>query len=218
MQQRIVVAIDGPSGSGKSSVARAIARIFDLEYLDTGAMYRAFAWWSIHGHEDMSICPLHISVAPDVEYVEVDGQDITSEIRGPEVTAAVSQIAANPEVRAQAVQRQQRLINAAVNGIVVEGRDITTVVAPDAAVRVFLTADVAAREARRLAEFTDPATAAAMRGMVAARDSIDETRTHSPLRLVDGVTRIDATHMSLDEVIRTVRELVVERTGGAHDH
>lgn len=218
MQQRIVVAIDGPSGSGKSSVARAIARIFDLEYLDTGAMYRAFAWWSIQGHHDMSTCPLEISVAPDVEHVEVDGHDITSVIRGPEVTAAVSQIAANPEVRALAVQRQRNLIAAAKTGIVVEGRDITTVVAPNAEVRIFLTADVSAREARRLAEITDPVAAAAMRGMVAARDSVDETRTHSPLRLVDGVTSIDATHMSLDEVIRTVRDLVVERTGGAHDH
>ncbi len=218
MQQRIVVAIDGPSGSGKSSVARAIARIFDLEYLDTGAMYRAFAWWSIQGHHDMSTCPLEISVSPDAECVKVDGHDITSDIRGPEVTAAVSQIAADPQVRAQAVQRQRILIDAAVNGIVVEGRDITTVVAPDADVRIFLTADLSAREARRLAEFTDPATAAAMRGMVAARDSIDATRAHSPLRLVDGVTSIDATHLSLDEVIRSVRGLIVERTGGAHDH
>lgn len=218
MQQRIVVAIDGPSGSGKSSVARAIARIFDLEYLDTGAMYRAFAWWSIQGHEDMSTCPLRISVSPSQELVEVDGHDVTSIIRGPEVTAAVSHIAANPEVRAQAVRRQRAIIAAARRGIVVEGRDITTVVAPEAEVRLFLTADLSAREARRAAEFSDPQTAEAMRITVAARDVIDESREHSPLRLVDGVTSLDATHMSLDEVIRVVRELVVERTGGAHDH
>lgn len=218
MQQRIVVAIDGPSGSGKSSVARAIARIFDLEYLDTGAMYRAFAWWSIQGHEDMSTCPLEISTSPDLDRVVVDGHDITQAIRGPEVTAAVSHVAADPTVRASAVARQRALIAAAPKGMVIEGRDITTVVAPDADVRIFLTADLAAREARRAAEFSDPDTAEVMRRTVAARDSIDQSREHSPLRLVDGVTRIDATHMTLDEVIRTVRELVIASTGGAHDH
>lgn len=218
MQQRIVVAIDGPSGSGKSSVARAIARNFDLEYLDTGAMYRAYAWWSIQGHDDMSTCPLVISTSPEQASVVVGGEDVTSAIRGPEVTAAVSQVAADPAVRASAVALQRALIAAAVNGMVIEGRDITTVVAPDADVRIFLTADLAAREARRAAEFSDPETAALMRQTVASRDRIDQSREHSPLRLVDGVTRIDATHMTLDEVIRTVRELVIERTGGAHDH
>lgn len=217
MQQRIVVAIDGPSGSGKSSVARAIARIFDLEYLDTGAMYRAFAWWSIQGHRDMSTCPLTLTTSPDSESVVVDGHDITQEIRGPEVTAAVSQIAADPAVRTCAVAMQRALIAAASKGMVIEGRDITTVVAPDADVRIFLTADLAAREARRAAEFSDPDTAAVMRHTVAARDRIDQSREHSPLRLVDGVTSIDATHLTLDEVIRTVRGLVNERTGGAHD-
>lgn len=218
MQQRIVVAIDGPSGSGKSSVARAIARIFDLEYLDTGAMYRAFAWWSIQGHDDISTCPLVISTSPDHERVLVGDHDVTSAIRGPEVTAAVSQVAADPAVRAYAVALQRRLIAAAPKGIVIEGRDITTVVAPDADVRLFLTADLTAREARRAAEFSDPETAAAMRATVAFRDHIDQSRQHSPLRLVDGVTSIDATHMTLDEVIRAVQELVMENTGGSHDH
>jgi cytidylate kinase len=218
VQQRIVVAIDGPSGSGKSSVARAIARIFDLEYLDTGAMYRAFAWWSLQGHTDMSTCPLEISTSPELERVLVGGEDITQTIRGAAVTAAVSHVAADPEVRRHAVRMQRQLIAAARNGIVVEGRDITTVVAPDADVRIFLTADLSVREARRAAEFADPGTAEAMRRTVAARDSIDRSRAHSPLRLAEDVVSIDATDMTLDEVIRDVRELVAQCTGGAHDN
>lgn len=216
MQQRIVVAIDGPSGSGKSSVARAIAREYGLAYLDTGAMYRAFAWWSIHGHSDISTCPLSITTTPDGGRVFVGDVDVTDTIRGPEVTAAVSQVAADPSVRAHAVALQRRLIADAVQGIVVEGRDITTVVAPEATVRIYLTADLAARESRRAAEFADPRLAETMRATVAARDAIDAGREHSPLRHVDGVTRIDATHMTLEEVIRSVRDLINANTGGNH--
>lgn len=212
-----MVAIDGPSGSGKSSVARAIAREFDLAYLDTGATYRALAWWSLQGHTDLSTCPLIISTDPTLERVEVGGTDITSVIRGPEVTAAVSRIAADPAVREVAVALQRHHIANAPRGIVAEGRDITSVVAPDADVRIFLTADLAAREERRAAEFADVETAARMRATVAARDAIDSTRAHSPLRLVDGVTTIDATHRSLDEVIGVVRQLVHQHTGGSHD-
>lgn len=213
-----MVAIDGPSGSGKSSVSRALARHYGLAYLDTGAMYRAFAWWSLQGHTDMSTCPLVISTSPDLEDVRVDGHDITRAIRLHEVTAAVSGVAADPAVRAEAVRRQRAIIDASTHGIVLEGRDITTVVAPDADVRVFLTADLAAREARRAAEFSDPGTAAAMRETVAARDVIDSNREHSPLRLVDGVTVIDATHLTLDEVIASVRALVDQQLEAQHDH
>lgn len=217
MNQRIVVAVDGPSGSGKSSVSRAIAREFGLAYLDTGAMYRALAWWSIHGQTDLSTCVLDVSTSPDEARVVVNGRDVTEEIRGPEVTRAVSQVASDPAVRSLAVAQQRRLIAQADRGIVVEGRDITTVVAPDADVRIFLTADLAARESRRAAEFADPATAAVMRETIAARDAIDATREHSPLALVDGVTQIDATHMTLAEVIDTVRTIVEQAIGGSHD-
>lgn len=209
MQKRVVVAIDGPSGSGKSSVARAVARRFGLAYLDTGAMYRAFAWWVLQGRTSVQDCPLYISTNPDVAEVCVGEMDITTEIRGPEVTAAVSEVARNPAVRAIAVQQQRAIIASAQRGIVIEGRDITSVVAPDADVRIFLTADLAAREARRAAEFAhDAAAAAAVAAAVAARDAIDSSRTHSPLTKVDGVTEIDATHRSLDEVVAIVSELV----------
>ena len=212
-----MVAIDGPSGSGKSSVSRAIAREFGLAYLDTGAMYRALAWWSLHGHTDMSTCPLEVSTDPDRAFVAVDGQDISNAIRGPEVTSAVSRVAADPAVREIAVAMQRRFIADAPHGIVVEGRDITSVVAPDADVRLFLTADLEARETRRAREFADEETSARMRATVAARDAIDSTRAHSPLRLVDGVTTIDATHLTLDEVVATVRQLVIQSLGGSHD-
>lgn len=216
MRKRLVIAIDGPSGSGKSSVSRAIAKRFGLAYLDTGAMYRAFTWWVMQGRGNVSECPLDLSTNPDVAHVVVDGVDITADIRGPQVTEQVSHIASDPAVRAVAVARQRELIAAASAGIVVEGRDITTVVAPDADVRIFLTADVAAREARRAAEFGhDAAAANAVAAAVAARDAIDSTRTHSPLQLVAGVTQIDATHLSLDEVIATVSELVEATGGGA---
>lgn len=218
MQPHLVVAIDGPSGSGKSSVSRAIAREYGLTYLDTGAMYRAFAWWSLQGHTDMSTCPLVVNTDPDRQQVVVDGRDITQDIREHAVTNAVSRIAADPAVREEAVRRQRQIIATAPAGIVVEGRDITTVVAPDADVRIFLTADLAAREARRAAEFTDLGTAEAMRRTVAERDAIDSSREHAPLRLVDGVSVIDATHLTLDEVIAAVRDLIAQHLEAPHDH
>ena len=206
--QPLVIAIDGPSGSGKSSVSRAVARRFGLQYLDTGAMYRAFAWWSLQGHSDMSTCPLELSTDPDREHVVVDGNDITATIRGAEVTGRVSAIAADPAVRAIAVERQRAIIGQAQRGIVVEGRDITTVVAPDAAVRLFLTADLQAREARRAAEVQgDHAVVAAVTAAIAQRDAIDSTRAHSPLVRAEGVTEIDATHRTLEEVIDLVSAL-----------
>lgn len=209
MHKRVVVAIDGPSGSGKSSVSRAVARTFGLAYLDTGAMYRAYAWWSLHRNGTADTCPIVISTNPDIAEVLVDGVDITDEIRGPEVTAAVSTVAADPAVRSVAVAEQRRIMAASERGIVVEGRDITTVVAPDADVRVFLTADLAAREARRAAEFAhDQRTAQAVAAAVATRDAVDSTRAHSPLQKAAGVTEIDATNMSLDAVIAAVTELV----------
>ena len=163
----------------------------------------------------MSTCPLHITTMPGSVRVAVGDIDISDAIRGPEVTQAVSLVAADPAVRAEAVARQRAIIAAAPRGIVVEGRDITSVVAPDADVRIFLTADLGAREARRAAEFGDGELADTMRATVAARDAIDSTRAHSPLVEVDGVTRIDATHMTLAEVIEAGTRLVNQAGGVA---
>lgn len=162
----------------------------------------------------MSTCQLTISTDPLAPRVSVDGMDVSDVIRGPEVTAAVSAVAADPEVRALAVARQKAIIAASVSGIVVEGRDITSVVAPDADVRIFLTADQATREARRAAEFDDPELAERMKSTVAARDVVDSSRTHSPLRRSDGVTLLDATHMTLPQVIDSVVQLVEQHRGG----
>ncbi len=205
------MAIDGPSGSGKSSVSRAIARMYGFGYLDTGAMYRALTWWALHGDGVPSHCQLEISTDPDNPRVLVGSQDVTTEIRGPEVTDSVSKIASDHDVRRVAVELQRAAIAGALNGIVVEGRDITTVVAPDADVRIFLTADLSARELRRAAEFQDPEVAARMRSTVAARDAIDTTRAHSPLMQAEGVATVDATYMTLDEVIAEVRN-IIEKT------
>ena len=208
MQRSLVVAIDGPSGSGKSSVSRAVARMFAMAYLDTGAMYRAYTWLALHGHSNLSTCRLVVSTDPDRPSVVAEGTDITDAIRGLEVTSAVSEVAARPDVRALAVQEQRRIIAEALNGIVIEGRDITSVVAPDAQVRIFLTADIAAREARRAAEFADPALADRMRATVSARDVLDASREHSPLVQQAGVVAVDATHRTLEETIDVVANLV----------
>ena len=208
---KINIAIDGYSSCGKGTIAKSLAQILGYRFIDTGAMYRAFAWWTLHGHPVVDDCPLDMSTNPEIASVHVGGVDVTDAIRGPEVTAEVSRVAADPAVRAEAVRRQRDIIAAAVRGIVVEGRDITTVVAPDADVRIFLTADLAAREARRAAEFAhDARTAEAVAAAVATRDRIDSTRAHSPLQKVAGVTEIDATHRTLDDVITMVTDMVTE--------
>ncbi len=164
----------------------------------------------------MSTCELNISTDPANPIVTVGGRDVSDLIRGPQVTAAVSALAADPAVRAIAVAQQRAIIEASRAGIVVEGRDITTVVAPDADVRVFLTADEVTRGARRAAEFADPVLAEEMRTTVAARDVVDSSRQHSPLRQAEGVTVIDATHRTLPQVIDEVLALVEHHRGGGH--
>ena len=153
----LVVAIDGPSGSGKSTVARGVARLLGLRYLDTGAMYRAVTWLVLHEGVDVDDgaavtalaeqADLQVTTTPDPVTVHIAGHDVTADIRGADVTAAVSRVSAAPGVRAAMVDRQRRLIGA--GGIVVEGRDIGTTVAPDAPVKIFLTADEQVRAGRR---------------------------------------------------------------------
>ncbi len=164
----------------------------------------------------MSTCKFDLSTDPSAARIWVGDTDVSEVIRGPEVTAAVSAVAADPEVRELAVAAQRAIIEASEPGIVVEGRDITTVVAPDADVKIFLTADQTVREARRAAEFADPALAARMRASVGARDQVDVSREHSPLRKSDGVTLLDATNLSLSQVVDTVIQLVKQSRGGGH--
>ena len=205
-----VVAIDGPSGSGKSTVAKRLAVALHAGYLDTGAMYRAATWAVLAAGVDradpaaVAACvrsaPLSITTDPVAVSVRVGDHAVDAEIRGPEVTAAVSAVSGVPAVRTQLIAEQRRLIEQARagNGIVVEGRDIGAVVAPDAELKVFLTADAAERARRRSAETDTDVTATA--ADLHRRDSADSKVT-TPLAAADGAVHVDTTHQPIDEVV-----------------
>jgi cytidylate kinase len=199
----MVVAIDGPAGAGKSSVARAVAARLGFTYLDSGAMYRSVALAALQRALPPAV------VAPDVrislgERVLLDGVDVTDAIRAPAVSEAASVAASDPAVRAAMVIEQRRLL--AGGDWVAEGRDIGTVVAPGAEVKVFLTADPASRAARRAAELgVDPATVLAEQ---AIRDQRDTERAHSPLQAAPDAVLIDTTDLTLDDVAGRVVALV----------
>ncbi len=228
----LVVAIDGPSGSGKSSVAKGVARAFGLAYLDTGAMYRAATWWCREQGVDLddgprvtavvAAMPLEMSLDPAAPSVHVSGVDVGEVIRRSEISAEVSKVATNLDVRAGLVARQQAVVDAerlggfsGGRGVVVEGRDITTVVAPDAQVRVLLTASAAARLARRATEVHGNASAGAVeatRDQVLRRDADDSTVVEFH-RAAPGVTTVDSTDLDLDQTVAAVLDLVVSTTG-----
>ncbi len=221
---RVVVALDGPSGSGKSSVARGVATDLGLRYLDTGAMYRAVTWWMLQNGVDVANPAAVAARAGEPQLVVgtdaakptivVDGVDVSDPIRGREVTNAVSAVSAVPEVRRRLVEIQRRAIG--TGGIVVEGRDIGTVVVPDARVKVFLTASASARAHRRNAELGDPAaTVSRTHEDILRRDRLDSTRTASPLAQAEDAYELDATYLTLDEVIGRVTALVRERVAVA---
>ena len=218
----LVVAVDGPSGSGKSSVSRRVAQRLGLRYVDTGAMYRALTWWVLERGEDPADTetvarlarelPLTMTNDPADPRFRVDGTDVTGAIRETRISAAVSAIATNLGVREELVRRQREL--AAAGGAVIEGRDITTVVAPDAPVRILLTADEQARLARRALEVhgrSDEAALAATKDQVVRRDADDST-VASFTTAADGVVLLDSSRMTLDETVDAVLGLVAERT------
>ncbi len=200
-----VIAIDGPAGSGKSTVARALARRLGLEYLDTGAMYRSVAFAALRHNLDPSdeepIAALarRLDIAVDADGVRVDGVDATIEIRGPEVTRAVSSVAANAGVRDD-LRRRQRAWAEERGGGVLEGRDIGTVVFPDAALKVYLTASPEIRAARRSAEVEalDYETVAAD---IARRDALDSGRDVDPLRTATDALVIDTSGLGVEEIV-----------------
>lgn len=190
----MVVAIDGPAGAGKSTVARALAQALGFTYLDSGAMYRAVALQSIRS-----------GAAPADEAARLDTELLSSpEIRTPEVSEAASKVATDQRVRAALVERQRELIGA--GDWVAEGRDIGTVVATDAAVKVFLTADPAERARRRAAELgADPEVVLREQAL---RDEQDQSREHSPLKSAPGSIEVDTTGLSIDQVVARIAELV----------
>ncbi|MBY8874491.1 (d)CMP kinase [Micromonospora sp. PLK6-60] len=215
---RCVVAVDGPSGSGKSTVSRRLAVSLDARYLDTGAMYRAITWAVLRSGVDPADAESVAKVAGEVELrigtdprgygVTVDGTVVDKEIRGPEVTAAVSAVSAVPAVRALLVDRQRQMIDNA-GRIVVEGRDIGSVVAPDADLKVYLTASETARARRRSAE--DAADVTATAADLARRDKLDSTRKTNPLQQAPDAVVLDSTELGIDEVVARLRDLLTER-------
>lgn len=214
---RTVIAIDGPSGSGKSTTARGVAERLGLEYLDTGAMYRAVTVAFLDAGVDPSdsegviaatrSAVLEISTDPSDQWVRVNGRDVTREIREPRTSANASAVSTLPECRENLVARQRAIIDAAPKGMVAEGRDITTVVAPDADVRLLLTADPEIRMARRKAELGESVDAAALADQVLRRDR-DDSKLVNFTTAADGVTHLDCTYLGIEETIQAVIDLV----------
>jgi cytidylate kinase len=216
-----VIAIDGPSGTGKSSTSRAVAAKLGLSYLDTGAQYRAMTWWMLSNGVDVND-PVAVADAagkpvvvsgtdPAGPTITVDGEDATGPIRSQEVTTAVSAVSAVPEVRARMVQSQRAVAAAASTGIVVEGRDIGTTVFPAATVKIFLTASPEARAARRSGELKGALSVAETRAALIERDAADSGRVTSPLARADDAIEVDTTLLSLDQVVECVVALVEEK-------
>ncbi len=228
----LVVAIDGPSGSGKSSVSRAVARRLALAYLDTGAMYRAATWWCLSEGVDLADVaavadevrrlPLVMGLDPVRPSVHVAGVDVAGPIRETWVSEQVSALSTNLAVRAELVARQRDLVAtertggfSSGRGVVAEGRDITTVVAPDAEVRVLLTANAAARLARRALEVhgaADEAAVAATRDQVLRRDARDATVVEFQ-RPAEGVELVDSSDLDLPQTVEAVLDVVARLTG-----
>lgn len=215
----LVIAVDGTSGSGKSSTCRGVAERLGLRYLDTGAMFRGITWWMLREGVDVHDAAAVAARVDEVEVksgtdplaptIEVAGVDVATAIRTDEVTAAVSPVSAVPEVRARLLDLQREIIRqeTALGGIVVEGRDIGSVVAPDAPVKLYLTADPAARARRRAAE-QGAADLTATEQSLLSRDRIDSGRATAPLVMAEGAVHIDTTAYTLDEVIDQVVALV----------
>lgn len=223
----VTIAIDGPAGSGKSTVSKRVARQLGLAYLDTGAMYRAAAWWALHNGINLddqaavaaavAQMPLTLHLDPDDQQLICDGSDITAEIRTSNIAGLVSKVAVNMDVRAELIRRQREIIHEQSDpssfsegrGIVAEGRDITTVVAPDASVRVLLTADERVRLARRAQENRGSADAEALEATkdeVLRRDRDDSTVVEF-MQAAEGVTTIDSTALSIEQVVATIVQL-----------
>ncbi|AWI28583.1 (d)CMP kinase [Streptomyces tirandamycinicus] len=221
--ESVIVAIDGPSGTGKSSTSRAVAAELGLSYLDTGAQYRAITWWMLTNGIDVddpgavaAVCGkpvIESGTDPLAPAISVDGADAAGPIRTREVTSKVSAVSAVPEVRTRITELQRAIAAAAEKGIVVEGRDIGTTVLPGADVKIFLTASPEARAARRSGELKgkEAADLASTREALIRRDAADSSRKASPLAKADDAVEVDTTDLTLQQVIECVVALVEEK-------
>ena len=216
----LVVAVDGPSGSGKSSTSRGVAARLGLAYLDTGAQYRAITWWMLSNGVDVND-PVAVAdqagkpsivsgTDPLAPTITVDGTDVSGPIRTSEVTSKVSAVSAVPEVRTRITELQRWIAGSAEKGIVVEGRDIGTTVLPDADLKIFLTASPEARAARRSGELKG-ADVHSTREALLKRDAADSSRKTSPLAKADDAVEVDTTELTLQQVIECVVTLVEEK-------
>ncbi|MFJ3585422.1 (d)CMP kinase [Streptomyces sp. NPDC090127] len=222
--ETVIVAIDGPSGTGKSSTSKAVAAKLGLSYLDTGAQYRAITWWMISNGVDVhdadavanaAAKPVIVSgTDPGRPTITVDGADAAGPIRTEEVTSKVSAVSAVPEVRALITELQRSIAKETEGGIVVEGRDIGTTVLPDADLKIFLTASPEARAARRSGELKGVDVAATQQALI-KRDAADSSRKTSPLAKADDAVEVDTTDLTLDQVIECVVTLVEEKRAAA---
>ena len=213
----LIIAIDGPSGAGKGTVARAIARELGYRHVDSGAMYRAVGWKALQ--EEMSLddeeAVMGLAGRSRIDigsHVTIDGVDVTRDIRTPEIDQAAASVARLPQVRAVLVRRQREL--AAVGGIVMEGRDIGTVVFPQADVKIYLDASADERARRRAGDSAHtggPAAVAEVATMLSRRDEIDRTRKASPLYAAPDATVIDTTGRSIEQVVSEVMDVIEER-------
>jgi cytidylate kinase len=207
----VVIAIDGPAGAGKSTVGRAVAHRLGLDYLDTGAMYRAVTYAAmtrgipVHDTEAVAEIARDVILDVDDDGVRVDGADATAAIRSRDVTQAVSVVAANSGVRAELVERQRAWVRARGGGVV-EGRDIASVVFPDARLKLYVTASPRVRAERRVGEIGGDLSE--VESAIVERDRLDSTRDDSPLREADGAVVVDTSDMSIDEVVDRIVELL----------
>lgn len=207
------IAVDGPSGSGKSTISKALAKKYNLQYLDTGAMYRAVTAWMLNNKEELpedwedyiSRVDLKISTDPENFQISINDRDVTEEIRTQRITDSVSKVSAAASVRTWMIELQRSIMNR-VSGIVMEGRDIGTVVMPDADVKIFIEADLSQRSLRRASELGQ--NSQLTKDSLSSRDQLDSTRTISPLKRAEGSILLDTTSLNIDQSIQAAVEIV----------
>jgi cytidylate kinase len=221
LKKQIAVTIDGPAGAGKSTIARRVAAKLGFLYIDSGAMYRAVALWAMRTNTAMSdmhrleqlATEAHIEFVPGEPTVLLNGEDVTAAIRTPEISSAASEVSRVPSVRRALVAKQREMAGAA--SVVMEGRDIGTVVFPDAGVKIFLDADPEERAARRAAEIAAPPETITRE--IAERDERDRTRPESPLVQAPDAVYVDTTGLSIEDVEAALLRIIRERTSNGRE-